>query len=142
MSFLALRNKQNQRPLQLFEEPTVTTQAVTGITSSQATGNGTVVQDGGSADTVRGFVYSSVTLNPTLSDSVQTAGSGVGVYNATLAGLTSSTTYYVRAYATNAIGTGYGDAVSFVTNVGVTITDPIFILSQPLNSSFPQIVSV
>lgn len=115
MSFAQLRTKQNQRPLQLNEEPLVTTQATTGITVTQATGNGTVIQDGGSADTVRGFVYSSTILNPTLLDSVKTSGSGVGIYTDTLSGLSGSTTYYVRAYATNAIGTGYGDAVSFAT---------------------------
>lgn len=117
MSFTPLRSKYKQ--IQLLFFPTVTTQAASSITSTTVTGNGTVISDGGSADTVRGFVYSTSTINPTLSDSVITSGSGAGVYTASITGLSSSTLYYYRAYATNAIGTNYGDSVIFTTSAGV-----------------------
>lgn len=117
MSFLQLRGKRKDTDLLAF--PTVTTQAVTSITSSSGDGNGTLVNAGGSAITARGFVYSTSTLNPTLSDSVSTeGGTTTGAFTKTISGLASTTTYYIRAYATNAIGTGYGDAVTFVTSAG------------------------
>lgn len=129
MSFLQLRTKQSSTNLLSF--PTVTTQAVSNITSSSGTGNGTVVNTGGSALTARGFVYSSSTVNPTLSDSVVVeGGTTVGVFSASIGSLSSSTTYNVRAYATNAIGTGYGDAVTFTTSAaaggGATNDWPLF----------------
>jgi len=117
MSFLQLRSKHN--PTQLSVSPLVTTQAVTNITSTTGDGNGTVINAGGSAITARGFVYSNSVINPTLADGVDVeGGTSTGTFTSTIPGLSSSTTYYVRAYATNANGTGYGDTVVFTTDVG------------------------
>lgn len=114
MSFLQLRSKRKDTDLLSF--PTVTTQAASSITTTTADGNGTLVNTGGSAVTARGFVYSSSVTNPTLADSVATAsGTSTGAFTQTITGLSLATTYYVRAYATNAIGTGYGDTVVFIT---------------------------
>lgn len=92
--------------------PTVTTQAVTSITSTTATGNGNVTSDGGSPITERGVCWST-SANPTTADSKATAAGTTGAYTASITGLTVSLTYHVRAYAINALGTSYGSDVTF-----------------------------
>lgn len=92
--------------------PTVTTQPVTNITATTATGNGTVVADGGSTITERGVCWST-SANPTTSDSKATASGTTGSFTASITGLTNGTLYHVRAYAINANGTSYGDDVTF-----------------------------
>lgn len=114
MSFKPLRSIYNQ--LSTLSFPTLSTQAATSVTGTTAVGNGTLINTGGSAISARGFVYSSSVINPTLADSVEVAaGTGTGDFSDTLTGLTGGTTYYYRAYATNTIGTGYGDTVIFTT---------------------------
>lgn len=98
--------------------PTVTIGAAfTSITSNSAnntTNNAT--SDGGSPITDKGMVYGTST-NPDLSNSVFSTGtSGTGTYNSSLTGLNAGTTYYARAYATNAVGTSYSTSeYSFTT---------------------------
>lgn len=94
--------------------PTVTTQAVSAITDTTATGNGNVTSDGGSAITERGTVIST-SANPTTADTKDTAAGTTGVFTTSIGGLTTGVTYHVRAYAINAVGTSYGEDVSFVT---------------------------
>lgn len=94
--------------------PTVTTEAVTDIASTTATSGGNVISDGGANVTVRGICWST-SSNPTISDSHTSDGNGIGSFVSYLTGLNESTTYYVRAYATNSVGTAYGDEVSFAT---------------------------
>lgn len=96
----------------------IMTYTSTSIGSTAATLNGDVRGDGGSAITERGFVYSSGTSSPTLNNSTKTlvSGSSVGTLTKNVTGLTRYTTYYVKAYATNAYGTTYGNTVSFYTN--------------------------
>lgn len=118
MSFAPLRSTQLKFILNNF--PTVITLDATSITGTQATGNGTVVSAGGSSVTVRGFVWST-NPQPTLADNVVTSGSGTGTYTGTISGLSGGTTYYYRAYATNSIGTGYGDNISFTTVAAANI---------------------
>ena len=62
-----------------------------------------------------GFVYST-SANPTLSDSKKSCGAKTGDFSAQLTGLKEGTTYYVRSYATNEVGTGYGEQVTFTTS--------------------------
>jgi uncharacterized protein (TIGR02145 family) len=95
--------------------PIVTTSSATGITTNSATLGGDVTLGGGSTVTSRGVAYG-LTSNPTTSGTITTDGSGVGSFVSTLSGLTASTTYYVRAYATNGVGTAYGNEISFSTN--------------------------
>lgn len=90
-----------------YKKPSVSTGTATNITATTVTLNGNVTAQGSTEVTVRGFCYS-LTTTPTTSNSIITSGVGTGSYSANLTGLTSGTTYYVRAYATNSIGTSYG----------------------------------
>lgn len=97
--------------------PTLTTTAITDITSNSGTSGGNITDDGGSTVTERGVVWST-SPNPTLSynDGMTINGSGMGSFASLLTGLTPNTTYYVRAYATNSAGTAYGNELDFFTN--------------------------
>jgi uncharacterized protein (TIGR02145 family) len=95
--------------------PTLTTTAASGISTSGASTGGNISNDGGAAVTERGVCYST-SSNPTIADNKTSDGTGPGSFTSTLSGLSASTLYYVRAYATNAAGTGYGNQVSFTTS--------------------------
>jgi uncharacterized protein (TIGR02145 family) len=94
--------------------PTLTTSSVASISFSSVISGGNISSDGGAEVSARGLVYGTST-NPTLSNSVFTIGSGTDSFSGTLTGLSPITTYYVRAYATNSAGTGYGNEVIFQT---------------------------
>ena len=66
------------------------------------------------AITARGVCWST-SPNPTIADSHTVDGSGTGNFNSSIIGLSPSTTYYVRAYATNVYDTAYGDEKTFIT---------------------------
>jgi hypothetical protein len=94
--------------------PTLTTASVTNITNTTATGGGNITGDGGNAVTERGVCWST-SVNPTTADNKTSDGAGTGSFTSSITGLSSGTLYYVRAYATNSSGTGYGDQVNFTT---------------------------
>lgn len=96
------------------DKPTVETVGVDNITMTTATVEGNVVNDGGSAVTERGICYS-IYENPTLSDSVLLAGTGIGRYTCEMTNLVHATTYYIRAFATNSEGTSYGEVLTMRT---------------------------
>jgi hypothetical protein len=97
--------------------PSVTTQAVTGISTTAADGNGNITDLGSTNPTGHGFCWNT-TGTPTIGDSFKDIGaaSATGVYTSDMTGLSPKTTYYVRAYATNTAGTSYGNQVSFTTS--------------------------
>jgi uncharacterized protein YjdB len=95
--------------------PSVSTDAASAITSTEATTGGNVTSDGGSAVSTRGVAYG-LSINPTTLGLTTSDGSGLGSFTSDLVGLTPSTTYYVRAYATNSVGTAYGNNENFTTN--------------------------
>ncbi|HJV78648.1 MAG TPA: DUF2271 domain-containing protein [Paludibacter sp.] len=101
--------------------PTLTTTGVTAIALTTATAGGNVTSDGGSTVTARGVCWNTATT-PTISNSKTADGTGTGAFTSSLTGLLSGTTYYLRAYATNAIGTAYGNEVSFTTTAAVVNT--------------------
>ena len=94
--------------------PTVTTTEVTGITCFTAVSGGEVTFDGNVEVTARGICWST-TQTPTIEDNKTNNGSGVGTYTYKMTNLELNTKYYVRAYATNEVGTFYGEEVSFTT---------------------------
>jgi len=101
--------------------PTLTTSDATLITSNGATCGGDITDDGGADVTVSGVCWS-IATSPTIDDSKTTDGSASGVFTSTITDLTASTTYYVRAYATNSVGTSYGNEIE-LTTTAETVTD-------------------
>lgn len=99
---------------------TVTTGTATSAATSIAVG-GNVTDNGGYAVTDRGVCYSSTNSEPTITDAFVAGGKGNGQFSVSITGLSASTTYYLRAYATNENGTTYGDAVTAVTKDGAAI---------------------
>lgn len=105
--------------------PTVTTAQMSEIKAQTATCGGTITSDGGAAVTAKGVCWST-NENPTITDNKSTDGTGVGLFISSISGLTAGTKYYVRAYATNEVGTSYGTQISFTTlNVAVVSTNAI-----------------
>jgi uncharacterized protein (TIGR02145 family) len=105
----------NEVTIKTLNVPILTTTPITEIIASGAKSGGTVSSDGGSVITSKGVVWGTST-NPTISLSTKTSdGTGVGVFQSAITGLDASIKYFVRAYATNSVGTGYGDELSFTT---------------------------
>lgn len=108
----------NQRSFTTLSQvyvPTVTTNQVTNIQQTSATCGGNVVDACGAAVTARGVCWSNTTTLPTINNSHTNNGSGTGSFTSYITGLSPGITYYVRAYATNSAGTGYGDTRTFTT---------------------------
>ena len=94
--------------------PVVTTEEITGITDTSAVCGGNVTDEGGLPVTARGICWA-ITQNPTVEDNHTMDGSGAGTFTSEITDLNYNTTYYVRAYATNSVGTGYGEEREFTT---------------------------
>lgn len=94
--------------------PALTTSSVSYFTQTMAICGGNINTDGGSTIKVRGVCWSSV-HTPTISDSNTIDGVGIGSFTSIIKGLNSNTTYNIRAYATNSVGTGYGNNVTIST---------------------------
>jgi uncharacterized protein (TIGR02145 family) len=98
-----------------FVAPTITTTTVSSITTSTATAGGNINSDGGALVTSRGVCWSALP-NPTINLSTKTSdGVGTGVFVSNITSLLPNTTYHVRAYATNSVGTTYGGDSTFTT---------------------------
>lgn len=93
---------------------TLTTNQATAITNTTALSGGTISSDGGLSVTQRGVCWST-SHNPTIADFKTLDGTGTGTFSSTLTNLTPTTTYYIRAYATNSLGTAYGEEVTYST---------------------------
>jgi uncharacterized protein (TIGR02145 family) len=123
--------------------PVVTTSAVTEITQTTATSGGNVSDDGGSTITSRGVCWS-LSAMPTISDKKTTETGGSGAFISHITDLTVNTLYYVRAYATNSVGTAYGNQISFTTSpiaVPALTTKDVVILSNYIISTGGNITS-
>lgn len=94
--------------------PVLSTTVITEVTQSTATSGGSITNAGGAKITARGVCWST-NQTPTITDSKTEDGTGEGSFTSSISGLQPNTTYYVRAYATNSVGTGYGSALSFTT---------------------------
>jgi len=112
--------------------PSVITNSVSNIAQTTATCGGNVTSDGGATVTAKGVCWST-SQNPTISNSHTTNGSGTGSFTSSITGLTANKTYYVRAYATNSKGTGYGTQKSFTTLQGGDASTPTVTTSSVSN---------
>lgn len=115
------RNNPNDPKSQNFRPalPKIVTSAATSVTITTATLGGTSIIDGGATITAKGVCWG-LTTNPTTANSKTSNGTGPANFVSNLTGLTGSTKYYARAYATNSGGTAYGDNVSFTTLSAIT----------------------
>ncbi len=105
----------------LWVGPTVSTSSISDITANSATGGGNVTSQGSTPVTSRGICWS-ISQNPTISNSKTIEGSGTGSFTSLMTGLSPSTKYYVKAYAINSIGAGYGQQVEFTTQQEYILT--------------------
>jgi len=104
--------------------PTVTTNNPADITRTEVTCGGVISDDGGSPILGKGVCYGT-TPNPDFTRNFTADGEGSDSFTTRLKDLTPNTVYYVRAYATNCLGTAYGSEISFTTApiiIGTLIT--------------------
>ncbi len=103
--------------------PIITTLAVSAITQTSATTGGNITSDGGDIVTARGVCWSTL-QNPVIINDHTTDSLSTGSFISYISGLTATTTYYVRAYASNILGTSYGNELTFTTpSTPLTVTD-------------------
>ena len=100
--------------------PSLTTSSLISIGATLAVSGGSISSDGGSAVTGRGICWST-SPNPTIAGNFSSNGSGTGTFTSTMSGLSMNTPYYARAYATNSVGTAYGNQVAFTTQASPVI---------------------
>ena len=106
-------NDNTQKPA--TSVPVVTTGLVAKIGSHSASCVGNITSDGGSPITARGVCYCYWSVTPTIHELVTDGGTSTGQYTHSLVKLYSNTEYYIRAYAVNRMGTGYGSILKFKT---------------------------
>lgn len=99
-----------------WSKPIISTKEVTEITQSTAVSGGEIIDDSGLRISVRGVCWNTnPNRDPTVNDSKTDEGSGSDSFSSLITNLDPGTTYYVRAYAKNSIGVGYGSTISFTT---------------------------
>jgi hypothetical protein len=94
--------------------PAVETSEITELSVTRVTCGGEITSEGTRTVTERGVCWST-NIAPTIADNKTVEGAGAGSFTSRITGLDNGTTYYVRAYATNSAGTGYGMAMAFTT---------------------------
>jgi uncharacterized protein (TIGR02145 family) len=94
--------------------PVLSTTSVSGITTTTATSGGSITSDGGATVISEGVCWNT-SADPTIDNNKTTENSGAVTFTGNITQLSPNTKYYVRAFATNSAGTGYGNSVSFST---------------------------
>ena len=94
--------------------PILSTTPASSITTTTATSGGEISSDGGAEINARGICIS-MSENPTTANTCTADGIGAGAFVSSFISLTDHTTYHLRAYATNSVGTAYGNDVTFTT---------------------------
>lgn len=104
--------------------PTLTTTTLSSIFQVSVVSGGNIINDGGSPILIRGICYST-TQNPTTTDNKTADGSGSGIFTSSISNLIGNTTYYIKAYAINDIGTGYGNVLTITTQNDLIQFNPL-----------------
>ncbi|WP_170284045.1 hypothetical protein [Flagellimonas olearia] len=108
---------------EVVELPVLSTVQITEISHRSAKSGGTITSDGGASISQKGICWHTE-KNPTINNSYTIDGDDVGSFNSNMDDLDGNTTYYVRAYATNEVGTSYGNELIFKTEeVPVVVFD-------------------
>ena len=117
--------------------PSVSTQAIDNVSDVEATSGASVINDGGGSLSATGIVWGE-DENPSISVNSGIIDKGSGVYSFVdvMTGLSPTTTYYVRAYATNEAGTGYGDELSFTTLTPFACGDDIVFTYRGVETTY------
>ncbi|MDR1530782.1 MAG: S-layer homology domain-containing protein [Clostridiales bacterium] len=123
----------NTNTAQIGLAPTVTTVSAVYSAAGYIAAQGTATTSGSAPITERGFVYSTVNIQPTLNDVnntsriISSSSTAAQVFDATLPAVTGNIKYYVRAYAVNAYGAAYGNVAESlgVTPVPMVTTEKI-----------------
>ena len=118
------------------EVPRILTDHVDSVTQTSVVVYGEIKSTGGGTVTDAGFCWSSTNLYPTISDSKTSASVQAGLFKTKISGLTEGTTYYVRAYAKNGAGVGYGNAITFVASSPIPTVRTIDISSVSSDYAF------
>jgi len=105
------KDKPSTPPAQV---PTLTTAAVSDITPTTARCGGIISSDGGAIVIHRGVCWNTNPMPVYFHDQTYDS-TGTGTFTSIITGLNAATHYYVRAYAMNDAGIGYGDTLSFTT---------------------------
>lgn len=113
----------NQNWVFVNTAPEVTTQATDSIANTSATGHGSITTVGFPDPTAHGVCWSA-NVNPSTLDTCSNNGTvtGTDTFFSLMTSLNSATEYHVRAFATNAAGTVYGDDYSFTTLCTAPVT--------------------
>jgi len=94
--------------------PVLLTVPITNITATSAVCGGDIISNGGAPITSNGVCWST-SFNPSITDSKTVDSVRVAQFVSNITGLTTETTYHVRAYTTNLAGTAYGNDMTFST---------------------------
>lgn len=113
--------KKDKEDKKVITVPQLTTAAISNLSHNTATSGGAITGDGGGAITASGICWSKTNNTPTTADSKTAGTTATGSFTSVMNNLEENTTYYVRAYATNSAGTGYGNAITFTTTVNMTL---------------------
>src|ERR1019366_7379733 len=119
--------------------PVITTDSITNITATTADGNATLTNNGNDPNTTVGVCYNT-SPNPSIANNIIQG----YVYNVHIINLTPNTTYYVKAYATNAAGTAYGNQLTFTTSqlsLAVITTDSITNITATTADGFLTLIN-
>ncbi len=95
--------------------PELTTTAFTNITATGASSGGTITSNGGAEITAVGLAWSKTSQTPTISDDTTRVSFISGSFTSEIKNLDPGSTYYVRAYAINSAGVGYGYTIALST---------------------------
>src|ERR1035437_4952965 len=103
--------------------PIISTTVTSAITQTTATSGGNITSDGGATVTAKGVCWNT-SASATVANSKTSDGTGTGIFTSSIASLTAGRVYYVRAYATNSVGTAYGSSILFTTQISEIIFNP------------------
>jgi hypothetical protein len=95
--------------------PSITTIPISNLTAFSAISGGNISSQGSSSIIAKGVCWST-SINPTINNSLTNNGTGNSNFSSSMNSLSQNTTYYLRAYATNANGTAYGNQITFITS--------------------------